>query len=449
MELDILLLRNPWWKGKENFDEDEDYRKWVSRKIKWVPELTREIALEPFSLHFIVGARQVGKTTAIKLLIKDMLELEKVNPKSIFYFRCDEISDYKELKDLLSSYLELRDSWKIDKSYIFLDEVSFPKEWYRTVKSMIDDGMFKNDVLILTASTSIKIKKETEYFPGRRGKGRDFVVRPLSFREFIKTIDPDLYSKLPQRMKIFNSKEIEEKALKASIFLSELNKLLFTYFEVGGFPLSINSYFESGYMKPDVKEIYLSWIKNDLIKIGKSINTAREVIKTLLIKIPSTISWETIAKETSIKSPKTVNSYLHTFSDMFTCIISYFLDPSTATIKFAKNKKVYLQDPLLLSIFEDWCLIKIKEKEPVVAESVLASHLARVFNEVYHWKNRTEIDCVVRDIEKVIGFECKWKEKIEKRKIILGKLKEIYILSKKELDVKNKIIPLSVFLALI
>ncbi|MEM2990553.1 MAG: ATP-binding protein, partial [Halobacteria archaeon] len=204
MELDILLLRNPWWKGKENFDEDEDYRKWVSRKIKWVPELTREIALEPFSLHFIVGARQVGKTTAIKLLIKDMLELEKVNPKSIFYFRCDEISDYKELKDLLSSYLELRDSWKIDKSYIFLDEVSFPKEWYRTVKSMIDDGMFKNDVLILTASTSIKIKKETEYFPGRRGKGRDFVVRPLSFREFIKTIDPDLYSKLPQRMKIFN-----------------------------------------------------------------------------------------------------------------------------------------------------------------------------------------------------------------------------------------------------
>jgi predicted AAA+ superfamily ATPase len=447
MEFETLLSRNPWWKGKEYFEEDEDYRKWASKKIKWVPKLIREITLEPFSLHFIVGARQVGKTTLIKLLIKDMLE--RVDPKSIFYFRCDEISDYKELKELLSSYLELKEKWGIKNSFIFLDEVSFPKEWFRSIKSMIDDGLFKNDLLILTASTSIKIKKETEYFPGRRGGGRDFVIRPLSFREFIEHTNSELHQKLPQRIKKFDSREIEEKTLKASSFLTELNKLLLTYFEVGGFPPSINSYFENGYLKPDVKETYLSWVKNDLVKIGKSIDTAREILKTLLIKIPSAVSWETIAKETSIKSPKTVNAYLHILQDMFTCIVGYFIDPNTTTIKFAKNKKIYFQDPLLLSIFEDWCLVRIKEKESVVAESVLASHLSRVFGEVFHWKNRTEIDCVVRSVERVLGFECKWREKSEKRRIVMGKMKEIYVLSKKELDVKNKIIPLSVFLALI
>jgi predicted AAA+ superfamily ATPase len=49
---------NPWWLG----EEDEDYKTWSEKKIKWIPKLVSEISIQPYSLHFLVGPRQVGKT---------------------------------------------------------------------------------------------------------------------------------------------------------------------------------------------------------------------------------------------------------------------------------------------------------------------------------------------------------------------------------------------------
>ncbi|WP_289230765.1 hypothetical protein [Candidatus Korarchaeum cryptofilum] len=58
--------QNPWWKGKDLVKNDPDLRKWLNSKIKWVPEIINDVSLEPFSLNFIFGPRQVGKTTLIK-----------------------------------------------------------------------------------------------------------------------------------------------------------------------------------------------------------------------------------------------------------------------------------------------------------------------------------------------------------------------------------------------
>ncbi|MFP3195168.1 MAG: AAA family ATPase [Caldivirga sp.] len=41
-----------------------------------------------FSLNFLFGLRQVGKSTALLLAIKRLLD-EGVNPKAIFYYSCD------------------------------------------------------------------------------------------------------------------------------------------------------------------------------------------------------------------------------------------------------------------------------------------------------------------------------------------------------------------------
>lgn len=449
MELDVLASKNVWWKGKEFFEEDEDYRKWKEKKIKWIPELVDKIKLEPFSLHFIFGPRQSGKTTLIKFIIRKLLE--KVDPRAIFYFRCDEIKDYKELKEVLTTYLEFRKELKIKTSYIFLDEITFPKEWFRSIKSMIDDGIFKNDVLVLTGSTSLEIKKEMEWFPGRRGKGKNFLVLPLSFREFIKILNPGLEKNLPEKINsLANAREVRKKILKASIYLKELNEILKLYLRIGGFPLAINSYYSSGRIEESVIQTYLSWIINDITKIGRNWQTAREIMKVLLTKIPSPISWESLAKEMTIKSPKTVSSYLKILSSMFVLIISYQIEPNKILVEFAKNKKIHLLDPLFYQIFEDLCLVKIPERESKIAESALASHLQRFLNkDVFYWKNKSEIDCVVRVNGRLIGFEVKWREKAKPKKIVVGKIKEVYVLSKRDLDLKNRVIPLSLFLALI
>ena len=61
---------NPWWFYDKWEKEDVSMQSWKSNEIKWIPGWIKEISLKPFSLNFVIGPRQVGKTTGIKFLIK-------------------------------------------------------------------------------------------------------------------------------------------------------------------------------------------------------------------------------------------------------------------------------------------------------------------------------------------------------------------------------------------
>ncbi len=442
MEIRDLLEQNPWWKGKEHIEEDYDIIKWSEKRHKWVPELISNIELQSFAFHIITGPRQAGKTTTVKLLIKKLLETR--NTKEIFYFNCENLADYKELSTVLESYLEFRESAKIHNSVIILDEITPPKEWYRAIKFLIDRGKLKNDVLIITGSSSMFVKREVELFPGRRGNGKDYVLYPLSFREFLKVINPELEKKLPKADKL---EKINKLITNALIFEKELNEHLKSYMEYGGFPLSIANLHES---KEEAKRTYLNWIKNAVLKDNRSDLIARQIIRAFVESLQSDLSWESTAKKIEIKSPKTVFAYADFLKSIFVINILYNLDIGSKNIKFGKNKKIHFRDPLLLDIFEDWCLVKPKNKESAIAESLVVEHLARMFNDnVFFWRNGSEVDVVVLDKKELYGFEVKWGEKAEFNSKIPNNFKKLFLITKKEYS-KNPIkIPLAVFLCLL
>lgn len=432
---------NPWWKGKEHIAEDEDFRKWNESKVKWIPKLAEQISLKPFSLHFVFGPRQVGKTTLIKLLINSLLE-EGVDPKAIFYLRCDYLGDYKELMEALEEYFEFRKIEGIESSYIFLDEITFPKDWFRAIKLYIDMGKTRNDVLVLTGSLSMHVKGEAETFPGRRGRGKDFTMYPLSFREFIKVANEELYNKI-EPLKELNDKEIREKCFKLMPWSDEIYKLFEMYLKSGGFPLAVKSILENGFVKEEVYETYLSWIRGDLARLYKNESTARRIIKALLEKIPSPLSWHTIAKEIEVGSHKTVFYYIDLLEKMFILKVLPYLDPNNGEIVFRKEKKIHFIDPLFYKMFSRWCLIEEPEKAKIV-ESVVASHLARK-HKIGYWKNGTEIDVVVK--ENMLGFEVKWKRRANPSKVKVGKIKNVVTLSKNQYSANPLMVPAPIFLA--
>jgi uncharacterized protein len=453
MDRSVLLSKNPWWMGKQNIEKDEDYRKWNEKKFKWNPEIVDEIPISCFSLNFIFGPRQVGKTTSVKLLIKKLLDEKKIIPEQIFYFRCDELKDYKELADVLKEYLDFREEKGIKNSYIFLDEITFADEWFRTIKENIDSGVFKNDVLTITGSVSFEVSKHAEYFPGRRGNGKDFVVLPLSFREFIKVFDGNLYEKL-SKFQSLESNEIKKIVKNNSLFKEEVGKLFNVYLKIGGFPLALESYYEKKEISTSTKETYLNWIKSDLVKTSKDLNISREIMKAIISKIPSAMSWEGLAKDTSIKSPKTISSYVNTFQDLFLLNIAFFIDPNDLSLDFAKNKKIHFIDPLFYDMLEEWCLINIKDFENKKVENILASHLVRFGNtnqnypkQVFYWQGKNEVDCVARDRQNAYGFEVKWTDKVEPIHLVIGKMKDVFVLSKTSLILDKKNVPLSLFLS--
>jgi len=435
--LEILREQNPWWDGK--FEEDRDYKKWKESKIKWIPRIIESIELKPFSLHFIFGPRQVGKTTLLKLLVKKLLD-SKVAPEKIFYFRCDKLENYKELDDVLNTYFKFRSSLGIKGSFIFLDEITFPKQWFRTIKFNIDSGKFDNDVLILTGSISMYVKGEIETFAGRRGHGKDFYLYPFSFRDFIKVYNPNLYEKLPSI-----SLENVEECFRVFAYFDEIQDAWSKYLICGGFPIAIKEFLSYGEISSETFDVYIDWLRGDLIKMKRSVEKFRKVVSIILQKIPSAFSLYSVSKDLDIKSHAMVSNYIDLLSQLFIVKVLYYINPNDLNISFSKNRKVVFLDPFYFRLFNRWFFSPIPE-ESVIVENVLASHIARKF-EAYYWKNDREIDVVVRSGNNLIGFESKYSSKPEVREIKVGKLKKVVTLTKDYFDEEKLAMPISIFLA--
>jgi predicted AAA+ superfamily ATPase len=98
-----------------------------------------------------------------------------VNPKAILYYSCDKLVDHRELDQFFVDILKTKRFNNVSSSFILLDEVTYPREWYRSLKDRIDRGNFRNDILIMTGSLSVSVKREIETFPRRRGKEKCYL----------------------------------------------------------------------------------------------------------------------------------------------------------------------------------------------------------------------------------------------------------------------------------
>jgi hypothetical protein len=365
MNDELLYYFNSWYVNQK----DIVIERWENMKIRWIPEWLKDISLEPFSLNFIIGPRQVGKTTGIKLLINKLLENN--DPWSIFYYDCSNLTNFEELRKVIDYYLKIKEKRNIRTSYIFLDEITHVNDWWRTIKLYIDIGKFKDDVITITGSSSIKLKGEVELFPGRRGNGKDVYVYPLSFREYlnIKGIKINRYENILEGMNNLSG-------LEPKIFKEFEN-----YIETGGYPLSINGYKDAGLQ-------IINSIENEILRSGRNIELSKAIISTILSKAPSPLSFSSIGKEVGV-SYKTVEDYIEIFRRLF--ILDYALFKEKQII-WRKERKFFILDPYLAKSLSIWTNTEILDS--ALYEWIVQSHLKRRFGEVYYYRNNYEIDVI-------------------------------------------------------
>ena len=379
---------NPWWVG----EVDYTYLDWLNSPVRWVPEVVETLSLDPFSLNFIFGPRQVGKTTAVKIIIHRLLE--KTDRRAVFYYSCDEITDFRELGEVLDNYLSAREEWGIETSYIFLDEVTFVEEWWRAIKSRIDQGRFRRDVLTLSGSSSIELKKQKELFPGRRGKGGDHTLLPLSFGEYARVVGG-------LEVASGGVEGVERASRTNLVYRGRLRELFRRYLSTGGFPPAVRDQALYGRVRPDSVKIYLDWMKSDWRRKGKSDRYMKEVLSYITRARGTPISWNGIASETGINSPNTARAYVEVLEGTFAALVLHHLGPG-AKVEYKKNKKVHLTDPLIFQAVETFT--GLDASNDWVVEAILASHLRR-YGEVFYWRNSTEVDAVVIVGGEQVGFE--------------------------------------------
>ena len=355
MNLELLNFINPWWIKDDWEDKDKQLKDWNSQKIRWIPKWIDRLSLEPFSLNFVLGPRQVGKTTGIKLLIKRLID-QGLEPERIMYLNCDSVPDFTSLRRIIENYIS---NFKVNKPFIFLDEVTTVDKWWKAVKFLIDSGVLSDSVVIVTGSSSLKIKKDMELFPGRMGKGSIVEVLPLNFKDYIEIHG------------IKNHKLAYDKVLE----------LFEKYKKTGGFPLTIND---------GCPVDILNSILAEIVRFGKSLELAKETLSSLISKIPSAMSFRAIASETSGYSYKTIQEYLEFFGDLY--VIGFAYLKQNNKILYRRERKIFFRDPLLLDLFSKWTNTKFLES--ALYENIVQEHLYRKYGEIYYYRNKYEIDCI-------------------------------------------------------
>lgn len=396
--MDLITL-NSWWDSKSSINNDKHLRALQKFKYIYHPTLL-EINFLNNSVYTIRGPRQIGKTTFLKLFIKEKL---KSTPKeNIFYWSCDNLSSKNDLITLIQEYMDFCKVKNAKPEYILLDEITEIPEWQKAIKFVIDNNITPDACFILTGSNAIDLKKGTERLPGRRGKhGKDLFFLPLTFREYVKLIDHEWF----QKHKMDNVDTLKYNGNELKIFFEK-------YLLTGGIPLVINEYEINKEIPNYIYDLYYSWIIGDVLKEGKTEQTLKEILKSILLCYTTPISWDSLAKRSSVKSHITISSYIELLSNLFVVFACYFYNIHEQKIIFNKNKKIYFLDPFILKIFSNKLNIPV-EKEKII-EGIVGAKIKQkhILDDMYFTKIKKETDFV---IPPSTGIEVKYQNTISKQ----------------------------------
>ncbi len=435
MEIRQITEQNPWWIDKSKINDDEKVTESVARSHKLPYEFNEENEL-------MIGPRQVGKTTYLKLYIKHLIETG-TDPKRTLYFSCEMLKNYEDILEIVRFSDTLIDG----KKYLFFDEITFIKDWQRATKFILDSPLAKDKIIHITGSSSIELKKET--FPGRHIKTVDFM--PKSFKEFCMIFGSDMLKK--GISKDFKSLAIEDfnKNAKELIFhFKEIDSLFSSYITCGGFPRSMYGLMESEKITGETYDVYWKWLVADIAKIERSERIATSTLLGVLKNYGTRFSLNSIAKEMEIGSHVTVRDYLEILENLFVLRSVFPIDLKKGAEDFGRMRKVYFTDPFMFRLFKrQLAQTEINEEEiPRIIEGIVAEHLIRKNGKIYYYCQKKEVDFYINNT----GIEVKWQKHVKKSDFSAIELKNKILLSKEDFEFfKNEnllILPVSIFLLL-
>ncbi len=371
---ETLALLNPWWEGEES----PVVREWERRELRWRPAWIDSLGLDPPSLNVVIGPRLVGKTTGLHLLIRE--QLSSRDPLSILYLNLDLAPGLEAFRALLDAYLRMRRARGVGGGLIVLDEVTGVPGWWRLVKGYADAGVFGRDAVIVTGSSSLRLRGEVELFPGRMGGGREVTVLPLSFREYLGVRGVRVGAGLGPGSAA--DPRVVESGMDALLpEAGRIRELFSEYLRTGGFPLPMNG-------DPRSEEHLIRSLEGEILRAGRSLDLARGVVSRILTAAPSPVSFNSIASDLSV-SHRTVREYVELLEGLMVLGQALFFD---GTPRFRRERKIFVRDPFLARALSIWTASDFLES--ALYEWVVQEHLMRRFGSVYYRRDSGEVDAI-------------------------------------------------------
>ena len=448
-----LFELNPWWTDTNLINDDPKILAWEKSESNF--SSLDEIGFESVdAVYSLRGPRQVGKTTLIKLKIKDLLG-KKVRDKNVFYNSFDLGGSPKDVNGILREYLAWSGHGDGERRFLFLDEISSVFDWQLAIKSLKDLDRLRDCTVVTAGSHSVDLRRSAETLPGRRGSPSDSldkVLLPMSFGRYVAAVDGDLGRAIQKsalgtragRLSVFRDLargKIPEDLAHVALMQRKLDSCLDGYMLSGGMPLAAVDFACGGIVTDRTYKTYLDAAESVIGLAGKNRSKTYQIAANIAASSGSPVSWSSLRRDTDVGSHHTAEEYVGMLEDMFAVSSLHRYDATTNRPKFGTGKKVYFRDPLFAhvlslqgaaaGIFEQSLgVLKDPEAKGRLAEQIVADHLTRLapelslkgagFDPAYammYWrssKSGREVDFVVRDRHSVIPVEVKYQARVRR-----------------------------------
>lgn len=151
------------------------------------PPLTRRDArlpAVPGKVHAVIGMRRAGKTTFLQQLLAEQRR-DLPPERAIFIsFDDDRLADLElnQLGQMLDEFYRLFPEWRGKETvHWFLDEIQLVPGWERFVRRVMDT---ERAAFVVSGSSARMLSREVH--TSLRGRGMETIIRPFSFREFLR-----------------------------------------------------------------------------------------------------------------------------------------------------------------------------------------------------------------------------------------------------------------------
>lgn len=339
-----LRAAHPWWFGG-GITDDLHLRRLARSQFKWAPPALSEIELRFEDTHTLRGPRQAGKTTTIKRLMKRLIDSGE---SRILYFAFDLALPPNAIGEIVRAAKRIHPHpdgpW-----YLFFDEITAIPDWQIGVKAAWDAGLTADDALVLSGSSAHDLKRGAERLPGRRGKGKDYLQLPLSFRDYCVAAHGVRFDDEPLAAEEFLTAYGETVAARLVSQGPALREAFATYLAVGGFPAAINDSLSHPQRAVSIETIQMLWdvIAGDISRSRRDRTAALKLLQAVGASLGSPLSWPGAARGMGVDSPHTAKEYVEFLAEIFTLLTVYYWDIGRASLEPSKQRKLYWLDPLM------------------------------------------------------------------------------------------------------
>jgi predicted AAA+ superfamily ATPase len=358
--LDRLAVSNPWWTDPTAISRDRHVRALETSPFRRPLPIVETLRTDAPLVYTLRGPRQVGKTTAAKLLVRWLLEAG-IAPRRVLYYALDLEDDPKALEALVRAGMQTARATPppaqgLPTYYFVLDEISAVPGWQQAIKWLRDNTAAAEAFFLLTGSVASDIRAGAERLPGRRGAEAqlDRILLPLSFGEFVTACAPNLPA--PPRVltptDLARPSETAADVLMGHAFLiGQLDEWLQTYLQVGGYPAAVRDYLTSpdGVVSESTSRQLWDMVAGDVSRFRGDPLKALRLIERVSLDLGSTVSYNRLAVHLGY-AVDTVEDYVRRMGEAFQVLTLHFFDLSKGMVAPKKNIKLYPVDPLLMQL---------------------------------------------------------------------------------------------------